>query len=73
MSKNIPISLLELAIITQGSTTALTLQKTKALAQKAGALGYRFWLAEHHNMLMLLVRQQWFLLDTLLGKLKTYV
>ena len=50
MSKNIPISLLELAIITQGSTTALTLQKTKELAQKACALGYRFWLAEHHNM-----------------------
>jgi len=51
MSKKIPISILELAIITQGSTTALTLQKTKELAQKADELGYnRFWLAEHHNM-----------------------
>jgi luciferase family oxidoreductase group 1 len=51
MSKNFPISILELALLTQGSTTASTLQKTKELAQKADELGYkRFWLAEHHNM-----------------------
>ena len=51
MSKNIPISLLELAIVTQGSTTSETLTKTKELAQLADSLEYnRFWLAEHHNM-----------------------
>ena len=51
MKKNIPISLLELAIITQNSNASETLQKTKALAQLADGLEYkRFWLAEHHNM-----------------------
>ena len=51
MTKNIPISLLELAIITEDSNASQTLQKTKALAQLADSLGYsRFWLAEHHNM-----------------------
>jgi luciferase family oxidoreductase group 1 len=51
MSKNIPISLLELAIVTQDSTTSETLTKTKELAQLADSLDYnRFWLAEHHNM-----------------------
>ncbi|QIH37414.1 LLM class flavin-dependent oxidoreductase [Flavobacterium sp. Sr18] len=51
MTKNIPISILELAIITEDSNARETLQKTKALAQLADSLGYnRFWLAEHHNM-----------------------
>jgi luciferase family oxidoreductase group 1 len=51
MTKNIPISILELAIITENSNASETLQKTKALAQLADNLGYnRFWLAEHHNM-----------------------
>ena len=51
MTKNIPISLLELAIITENSNASETLQKTKALAQLSDSLGYsRFWLAEHHNM-----------------------
>ena len=51
MIKNIPISILELAIITQGSNPTETLQKTTTLAQLADNLGYnRFWLAEHHNM-----------------------
>ena len=51
MTKTIPISLLELALITQDSDANLTLQKTKEVAQLADVLGYkRFWLAEHHNM-----------------------
>ena len=51
MTKNIPISILELAIITENSNASETLQKTKVLAQLADSLGYnRFWLAEHHNM-----------------------
>lgn len=46
-----PISILELAIITDGSNATETMQKTKELAQLADNLGYnRFWLAEHHNM-----------------------
>ena len=51
MTKNIPISILELAIITQDSNANETFQKTTALAKLADSLGYkRFWLAEHHNM-----------------------
>ena len=51
MKKNIPISILELAIITKDSNAKETFEKTKALAQFADELGYkRFWLAEHHNM-----------------------
>lgn len=51
MSKKIPLSILELAIVSKGSDTAQTLQKTKEIAQAADDLGYnRFWLAEHHNM-----------------------
>lgn len=52
MSKiNIPISLLELALINRGSNAQETLEKTTEIAQKADDLGYhRLWFAEHHNM-----------------------
>ncbi|MGO4905161.1 LLM class flavin-dependent oxidoreductase [Flavobacterium sp. W20_MBD1_R3] len=51
MTKNIPFSVLELALISQDNDAAETLQKTKKVAQLADSLGYkRFWLAEHHNM-----------------------
>lgn len=47
----IPISILELAPIAQGSDAGDTIKKTKEFAQLADTLGYnRFWLAEHHNM-----------------------
>jgi luciferase family oxidoreductase group 1 len=46
-----PLSVLDLAIVTEGGTTAAALAGTTALAQRAEALGYRrFWVAEHHNM-----------------------
>jgi luciferase family oxidoreductase group 1 len=51
MTNTIPISILELALITQDSNAGATLEKTKEVAQLADTLGYkRFWLAEHHNM-----------------------
>ena len=51
MTHTIPISILELALITQDSDASATLVKTKEVAQLADTLGYkRFWLAEHHNM-----------------------
>jgi luciferase family oxidoreductase group 1 len=51
MTNPIPISILELALITQDSDASATLEKTKEVAQLADSLGYkRFWLAEHHNM-----------------------
>lgn len=44
-------SLLDLAPIPEGSTTAQAIANSVALAQRAEELGYhRHWLAEHHNM-----------------------
>jgi len=52
MSNNIPISILDLASVTQGSTPADSFRKSLALAQHAEKLGYRrYWFAEHHNMI----------------------
>ncbi|MDQ6727390.1 MAG: LLM class flavin-dependent oxidoreductase [Actinomycetota bacterium] len=46
-----PLSVLDLAVVNAGSTTAEALAATTALAQRAEELGYlRFWVAEHHNM-----------------------
>jgi len=48
--KNIAYSILELAFISSGTTTADTFKNSRDLAQKAEDMGYsRFWLAEHHN------------------------
>ncbi len=48
---NIPLSVLELALVTEGHTAKDSLSNALDLAQKTENLGYsRFWLAEHHNM-----------------------
>ena len=47
----IPLSILDLAPVTEGSTPAQTFANTLELARHAEQHGYRrFWLAEHHNM-----------------------
>ena len=47
----IPLSVLDLAPIVEGSHAAEALKNSLDLAQHAEALGYRrFWVAEHHNM-----------------------
>jgi luciferase family oxidoreductase group 1 len=47
----IPLSILDLAHIVEGSTPAVALHNSLDLARHAERLGYRrFWLAEHHNM-----------------------
>jgi luciferase family oxidoreductase group 1 len=47
----IPLSVLDLAPVTAGSTPADALRNTRELAQLADRCGYtRYWLAEHHNM-----------------------
>ena len=47
----IPLSVLDLAPIVEGSDAADALLRTLDLAQHAEAWGYqRYWLAEHHNM-----------------------
>ena len=47
----IPLSILDLAPITQGADAATALRNSLDLAQHAERWGYtRFWVAEHHNM-----------------------
>jgi len=47
----VPVSILDLAFITQGAKPADALHHSLDLAQHAESWGYRrFWLAEHHNM-----------------------
>ena len=47
----IPLSVLDLSPITQGSSASDALRNTLDLARHAERWGYRrFWLAEHHNM-----------------------
>ncbi len=49
--RKIPISVLELAIVSEGSDVATAINNTVKVAQHTEALGYkRLWLAEHHNM-----------------------
>ncbi|MCP1237793.1 LLM class flavin-dependent oxidoreductase [Gluconobacter kondonii] len=47
----IPLSILDLAFITEGSSATEALHRSADLAQHAENLGFkRFWLAEHHSM-----------------------
>lgn len=47
----VPLSVLDLSPIRQGSNASEALQNSLSLAQHAEALGYkRYWVAEHHNM-----------------------
>ncbi|KAA2261244.1 LLM class flavin-dependent oxidoreductase [Solihabitans fulvus] len=49
--RDVPVSVLDLAPITSGSTARQALLNTLDLAKHVEALGYtRYWLAEHHNM-----------------------
>lgn len=47
----VPYSVLDLAVVTKGSTPAEAIRNSRELAQQVEAHGYnRFWMAEHHNM-----------------------
>ena len=47
----VPLSVLDLATVSEGGTSAQALAETTELAQAADRLGYeRFWVAEHHNI-----------------------
>ncbi|MGY1708483.1 LLM class flavin-dependent oxidoreductase [Geodermatophilus sp. SYSU D00758] len=51
MSEPLPLSVLELATVGSGQSTADALAATTAVARAADRLGYRrLWVAEHHNM-----------------------
>lgn len=48
---NLPLSVLDLAMVPDGQSSAEALAATTELAIRAEALGYeRIWVAEHHNM-----------------------
>jgi len=47
----IPLSILDLSVVTTGTKPAAALRNSIDLAREADALGYvRYWLAEHHNL-----------------------
>src|SRR5437660_9865331 len=47
----IPLSVLDLSVVTTGTRPAHALQNSIDLAKHADGLGYvRYWLAEHHNL-----------------------
>ncbi len=49
--RDIPLAVLDLAYITEGSTPAVSFKNTLDLAQHTEKWGFnRYWLAEHHNM-----------------------
>src|SRR5690606_3584872 len=49
--KGIPLSVLDLAPINEGSTAEESFKNSAQLAQHVEKLGFnRYWLAEHHNM-----------------------
>jgi len=49
--KHIPVSVLELAVVSEGDNAAAAIGNTVEVARHAESLGYkRIWLAEHHNM-----------------------
>jgi luciferase family oxidoreductase group 1 len=51
MPNPIPLSVLDLATVSTGSTEAQALRRSRDLAVHIEALGYhRFWVAEHHNI-----------------------
>src|SRR6202166_558580 len=47
----VPLSILDLSVVTTGTKPAMALRNSIDLARHADALGYvRYWLAEHHNL-----------------------
>src|SRR5882757_1597736 len=47
----IPLSILDLSVVTTGTKPAAALRNSIDLARHADILGYvRYWLAEHHNL-----------------------
>src|SRR5438477_8524677 len=47
----IPLSVLDLSVVTTGTKPAAALRNSIDLARHADQLGYlRYWLAEHHNL-----------------------
>ena len=47
----VPLSVLDLSVVTTGTKPAAALRNSIDLARHADALGYvRYWLAEHHNL-----------------------
>ena len=50
-ASRIPLSILDVAPVAEGSDVATAFSDMVALARHAEGLGYnRYWMAEHHNM-----------------------
>lgn len=72
MSKQIPVSVLDLAAVVKDSIPEHTFKKSLQLAQHTEALGYkRYWLAEHHNMISIASAATSVLIGFIAGGTKT--
>jgi luciferase family oxidoreductase group 1 len=50
-ARHVPLSVLDLAPVPSGATSAVALRNSLDLARRVERLGYyRYWVAEHHNM-----------------------
>ena len=68
----IPLSMLDLVTVRQGSTVAQALQVSVETAQHVEGLGFkRYWLAEHHNMSGIASSATAVLVGHLAGKTRT--
>jgi len=49
--KKIPLSVLDLAVVSEGDNAQGAIKRTVEVARHTEKLGYkRIWMAEHHNM-----------------------
>lgn len=70
--KKIPLSVLELAVVSAGGNAGTAIEGTVATAQHAETLGYkRLWMAEHHNMEHIASSATAVLIGHVAGKTKT--
>lgn len=70
--RNIAYSILDLALISEGVSTAQTLKNSLRLAQAAEDAGYtRYWLAEHHNSISIASAAPQILIGYIAGGTKT--
>jgi luciferase family oxidoreductase group 1 len=70
--KQIPLSVLDLAVVSAGGNAGTAIAATVATAQHAESLGYkRLWMAEHHNMEHIASSATAVLIGHVAGKTKT--
>jgi luciferase family oxidoreductase group 1 len=71
-SSNIPLSVLDLAVVSDGKTVGETYDNSVDLARKVESMGFtRYWFAEHHNMATVASSATSLLIGHIAGKTST--